>query len=284
MKIAVTGATGYIGSHFVKIAAEHGHEVVATDFNLDQNDITKYCGEVIPWDITTKQHKNIDVDKVVHIAAETKVPNSVKDPWLYFQTNVQGTKNVIDAFPCGHFVYCSTGSAFDPASSPYALTKYGGELIAKQYCENHSIARFYNVCGNDGYKKYDDEYTHLVRRAAAVAKGMFDELYIHGTDYDTRDGTCIRNYTHVVDIVESLMRIVENKPTGEIDCLGVPEGSSVIEVIDTMCNVSRMNLKVVKGPRREGDIAVSTVPTKSIHFKQTKTLEQICEDTLMYEV
>ena len=284
MKIAVTGATGYIGSHFVKVAAEHGHKIIATDFNLNQNDIEKYCEQVLPWDITARRYKDIDVDKTVHIAAKTKVPNSVRDPWIYFQTNCNGTKNVIDAFPCDHFVYCSTGSAFNPGASPYALTKYGGELITKQFCENHSIARFYNVSGNDGYKKYDDEYTHLVRRAAAVANGKFDELYIHGTDYDTRDGTCIRNYTHVVDIVESLMRIVENKPTGEIDCLGVPEGTTVREVINTMCNVSRKNLKIIEGPRREGDIPVSTVPTKSIHFQQTKTLEQICEDALLYEV
>ena len=130
-------------------------------------------------------------DKVVHIGAMGKVPLSVKNPWLYYETNVVSTKNVIDFADCDHFIYCSTGSAFSPQTSPYATTKHGGELITKQFNENASIVRFYNVSGNDGFNKFDDEYSHLIRKAAAVANGKFDTLHIHGTDYDTRDGTCV---------------------------------------------------------------------------------------------
>ncbi len=132
--------------------------------------------------------------------------------------------------------------------------------------------------------RYDDQYSHLIRRAAAVVSCKVDKLYIHGTDQDTRDGTCIRNYTHVKDIVDSLLRITENKHTGEIDCLGAPEGYSVREVIDTMANVSRANIEVLEGPRRVGDVAVSTVPLESKHFKQEKTLEDMCLDALKYEM
>jgi len=284
MRLAVTGATGYIGSHFVKVAAESGHQITATDYNMEQNDIQKYCVKVLPWDITSRQHEPTTVDKVIHIAAKTKVPASVKDPWSYFQTNVNGTKNVIEAFPCEHFVYCSTGSAFNPDSSPYALTKYGGELITKQFCRKNSIVRFYNVSGNHGFSKYDDEYTHLIRKAAAVANGKFDQIEVFGTDYDTRDGTCIRNYTHVKDIVDSLLRIVENEPTQEVDCLGSPDGVSVKEVLDTMSNVSRSNLNIIYSGRRDGDIPISTVPVKSKYFEQTKTLADMCLDALHYEV
>ena len=79
----------------------------------------------------------------MHIAASTKVPNSVKDPYNYYMTNVIGTKNVIDGAPCDHFVYCSTGSAFEPQSNPYAGSKHAGELVAKQFKPKCSIVRFY---------------------------------------------------------------------------------------------------------------------------------------------
>ena len=284
MKLLVTGATGYIGAHFVKAAAKAGHKIFATDYNNKQNDILQYCEKIFPWDIRDSFGRAYDYDKVVHIAAETKVPNSVIDPYNYYMTNIIGTKNVIDAASCNHFIYCSTGSAFEPKDNPYAGSKYAGELVAKQFNDKCSIVRFYNVSGNDGMFKYDDEYSHLIRRAAAVVNGKFDKLYIHGTDYDTRDGTCIRNYTHVKDIVDSLLRITENEPTNEIDCLGAPEGHSVKEVIDAMANVSRSNFEVIEGPRRPGDIAISTVPTKSKFFLQYKTLEDMCIDAIKYEV
>ena len=285
MKLFVTGATGYIGAHFVKVAAEAGHTIIATDYNLNQNNIANYCAKIIDWDIRKPiSNKIVGIDKTVHIAASTKVPNSVKDPYNYYMTNVIGTKNVIDAAPCDHFVYCSTGSAFEPQSNPYAGSKYAGELVAKQFKPKCSIVRFYNVSGNDGMAKYDDEYSHLIRRAAAVVNGKFDKLYIHGTDYDTRDGTCVRNYTHIKDIVDSLLRITENEPTNEIDCLGSPDGYSVKEVIDTIANVSRSNFEVVEGPRRPGDVDISTVPTESRYFKQNKSLEDMCIDAIEYEV
>ena len=114
MKLLVTGATGYIGSHYVKHAAEQGCSVVATDFNFEQNDIAKYCDDIIDWDFRGWMGAKRSFDKVVHIGAMGKVPLSVKDPWLYYETNVVGTKNVIDFGDCDHFVYCSTGSAFSP--------------------------------------------------------------------------------------------------------------------------------------------------------------------------
>ena len=233
MKLLVTGATGYIGSHYVKTAAKYGHEVIGIDFNFNQNDIAKYCSSIINWDFRKPSNSKMSFDKVVHIGAVGKVPYSIKNPWLYYETNIVGTKNVIDFAGCDHFIYCSTGSAFDPAASPYAATKYGGELVSKQFKEKVSIVRFYNVSGNDGFIKFDDEYSHLIRKAAAVVNGKFNQMLIHGIDYDTRDGTCIRNYTHVSDIVQSLHRIVENDPTAVIDCLGSIEGYTVREVINS---------------------------------------------------
>ena len=277
MRLLVTGATGYIGSHFVKTAAEAGHSILAADYNLNQNDISEYTKRFFNWDIRVESKHIHNIDKVVHIAAKTKVPESVKNPYDYYLTNVIGTANVAKSLidPVDHFIYCSTGSAFEPESNPYAGSKYAGELVAKQYCDRTSVVRFYNVSGNDGMSKFDDEYSHLIRKAAAVVNGKFDKLYIHGTDYDTRDGTCIRNYTHIKDIVDSLLRIVENDPTNEIDCLGSPNGYTVKEVIDTMRSVSNTQFEVVETSRRDGDVDISTVPYESKYFKEEKTLEDM---------
>lgn len=286
MRLLVTGATGYIGSHFVKAAAEAGHSILAADYNWNQNDISEYTRKFFNWDIRVESKHIYNIDKVVHIAAKTKVPESVKNPYDYYLTNVIGTANVAKSLidPIDHFIYCSTGSAFEPESNPYAGSKYAGELVAKQYYDRTSVVRFYNVSGNDGMSKFDDEYSHLIRKAAAVVNGKFDKLQIHGTDYDTRDGTCVRNYTHVKDIVDSLLRIVENDPTNEIDCLGSSKGSTVREVLDTMRKVTNAPFEVEETGRRSGDVAVSTVPYESKYFKEKKTLEDMCLDAIKYEV
>lgn len=289
MRILVTGATGYIGAHTCEALYNRGHNVIGTDYNINQNDISGVVDDFIEWDIREQGCRPwLKIDKIVHIAAMTKVPQSVKNPYDYYMTNVIGTKNVIDLAPAEHMVYCSTGSAFEPAANPYAATKYGGELITKQFCDNYSLVRFYNVSGNNGMLKYDDEVSHLIRKAARVVNAVKNRensasMDLYGNDFDTRDGTCIRNYTHVKDIVDGVVRIVENEATNKIECLGSPKGVSVLEVIDTMKKVSGIDFKVNITDRRDGDIAVSTVPIESQFFKETKTLEDMCRDALEVE-
>lgn len=286
MKILVTGATGYIGSHICKALKERGHWILATDYNDDQNDISMWCDEYVNIDIRKLNGKYHNVDKVVHVAARTKVGPSVHEPWDYYDTNVNGTKNIIEAFPCWHFIYCSTGSAFNPGSNAYAATKWGGELITQQFYEKYSLVRFYNVSGNDGFYKFDDEVSHLIRKAARVANSMGNDhpfMPVFGTDYDTRDGTCVRNYTHVKDIVDGIVRITEADATNKVECLGSKHGVTVKEVIDTMKKVSGKEFLVMSKERRPGDIPVSTIPLESRFFKETQTLEDMCRDALEYE-
>lgn len=296
MKIMVTGATGYIGAHLVKALSDHGHKIIATDYNNYGNDIQPYIHHFIDWDIRDPLNCEDYYDAVVHLAAATKVHQSVITPYNYYKTNVNGTKNVIDHASTEHFIYCSTGSAFNPSSSPYAATKYGGELVTKEYSDlysyDYSLLRFYNVSGNNGFQKYDDEVSHLIRRAARVANSVlhkrnnpeYQSLSIYGTDYDTRDGTCVRNYTHVIDIVNGIMNVLHNTPTNDIVCLGSPEGFTVREVIDTMKKVSGVDFTVVEEDRRAGDIAISSVPVQSPFFEQKYSLEDMCRDALEHEV
>ena len=285
MRILVTGASGYIGSHFCAAMKQRGHDVVGTDYRLDQNNLDDYC-PVHHWDIRdrTCTVPGVSFDKVVHIAAQTKVNLSVKSPWRYYDTNINGTRNVLNSFVYDHFIYCSTGSAFNP-NNPYSASKLAAEQIVREHLsESHTIIRFYNVSGNDGFKKYDDEHFHLIRKAAATANGVYPGMYINGTDYDTRDGTVIRNYTHVTDIVNGLVNATEADPTNtEWECLGTREGYTVKEVIDTMRKVSGVNFFAQEGPRREGDYPISTIPYPSQFFHQSKTLEDQCRDALAVE-
>ena len=282
--VLVTGATGYIGSHVVKQLHEHGYSVTGTDYNLNQNNILPHVDDLIEWDIRNHRSFSDHYDTVVHLAALTRVSDSVADPDSFYKTNVDATLNVIQSVNFDHFVFGSTGSAFYPSSSPYAASKAIAESVIQTLVPNFTHCRFYNVSGNDGFIKFDDERSHLIRRLAATVNGVYPDFRIFGRDYPTRDGTAVRSYVHVADIAEAIVRVVDNGPTNQIECFGTSEGYTVKEVVDAMVRVSGKTILKIYEPRRPGDVAVSTMNQPSKFFKETRSIEDQCRSALQYEV
>jgi UDP-glucose 4-epimerase len=284
MKVLVTGATGYIGSHVCKLLKEHGHYVNAWDINIhgEHNDVLAYCDNYAQFDITKWVYGSYDA--VVHLAGRSIVPDSLKEPTEYYRVNVMGTANMLDRVDTGHMLFASTSSAWEMAS-PYARSKVAAEDVIKEKANGYTIFRFFNVSGTDGVNRQLGAATHLIRVAAMVAAGKISEIKVFGTDYDTRDGTCIRDYIHVVDLASAIVKAVETGPQNTpYECLGSNHGWSVLEVIDIMERVTGKRLNKVIAPRREGDAVISVVDNLSNFVTLTKTIEDMCLDQYKLEV
>jgi len=288
IKVLVTGCNGYIGSHTVKALAEAGCKVDGIDWRIKSpNDVKKYLRNYMIGDANdfTKAYQ---YDAVVHLAGYISVEDSVKFPLQYFQNNTMGTHwqlHFNGTNGCENFIFASTAAAFNPIS-PYAQSKLMAESLVKNMATNYTIFRFFNVAGNNGEFRQTGVATHLIRIAAETAAGKRDHMTIYGTDWDTRDGTAIRDYIHVSDLVDAIVKAVEMPANSEYECIGSGEGYSVKEVIETMKKVSGVNFNVVKGDRRNGDSAVTLIPGEKSHYlyKQLKSLEEMCESAYKIEL
>ena len=194
---------------------------------------------------------------------------SVKRPLDYYDTNVTGTLNVIRAFPNAKMVFASTGAAFSP-DSPYGHSKVMAEQIVKDSCKEYTIFRFYNVGG--GSPTNPEGLPLCIEKAKET-----NEFTIFGDDYDTKDGTCVRDYIHVDDITDALVRAVE-QPAAMTDYepLGSGESYTVKEYLNAYKSKYGEHLfEIEVGERRSGDLPISEVPFVSKFMTPTKTLEEI---------
>jgi len=249
--IVVTGSDGYIGSAVMEKLEARGIDIGV-------------------WDIRKPMLSPMEsVTCVVHLAALVRVGESVKLPLEYYDTNVNGTMNVIRAFPNAKMVFASTGAAFSP-DSPYAHSKVVAEQIIKDSCSEYTIFRFYNVGGG---RPTNPEGLPLCIKNAILNQETFT---IFGDDYDTKDGTCVRDYVHVDDIVDAIIMAVESPAAmTDYEPLGSGESYTVMEYVESHHSKYGKLFDFEIGERRSGDLPVSEVPFVSKFMKPSKSLKDI---------
>jgi UDP-glucose 4-epimerase len=259
-ELMITGDAGYIGSHLRKL--------ISFEYQLDGIDINigperdYNCSQI---DIRSLFSWNRNYDTVIHLAALVKVSESEKYPIDYYQTNLFGTLNVLKNVKCKNFIFASTGAA-EKCESAYAISKRAAEDCVRSYCQNHgmsyTIFRFYNVIGSDGINPTNpDGLMWNLMRAFDTKK-----FTIFGNDYNTKDGTCIRDYVHVNEICEAIKTAIE-KPSNGLENLGHGVGYSVKEMVHLFEQINNVKIDIEYGPRRKGDLEISVLDNPSKYMK-----------------
>jgi UDP-glucose 4-epimerase len=260
MKILVTGSEGYIGQHLVKKLG------IAESLDIKGN-------PTWIWDIRKSIDLDEEYDVVIHLAALVQVGESVKDPYSYYETNINGTINVLTGIKTKHFILASTGAA-ESLNSPYALSKKACEELVVQYATNndinYTIFRFYNVIGSDGFKPTNPDglFFALIR---AIETGEFN---IYGSDYNTKDGTAIRDYVHVNQICDAIVKAV-SQPSNSIECLGTGTGYTVLEIVNAFKESNYVNFNVNMKKRRAGDVERTVLDNPSTYLDNSYKLNDL---------
>jgi UDP-glucose 4-epimerase len=287
MSILVTGGAGYIGSHMVHALVESGESVVVLD-NLSTGfkgaipeSAELVIGETGDDALVTRLITEREVSAVIHFAASIVVPESVSNPLGYYRNNTVNSRALIECAVRGNvkqFIFSSTAAVYgNPAKvpvseddavapmSPYGSSKLMTEIMLRDagvaYDLDFVILRYFNVAGADPFLRTGQSTkgaTHLIKVAVETALGKRDKLEVFGTDYPTPDGTCIRDYIHVADLVrahaDALSYLRAGGQSATLNC-GYGHGFSVLEVIDTVKRVSGVDFRVDHAGRRPGDPA-----------------------------
>jgi UDP-glucose 4-epimerase len=287
MTVLVTGGAGYIGSHMVLRLADAGRKVVVLDnlstgfdWALDHR-ATFVQGNAGDMELVGRVIAENGIDAIVHFAGSISVPESVDDPLKYYSNNTATSRNLIEAAVRGgvkHFVFSSTSAVYGSAGmepvaeetllkpeSPYGRSKMMTEMMLADVAAAHpltfGVLRYFNVAGADPKKRSGQSSPtagHLIKVASQAALGQRAQVGIFGTDFPTPDGTGVRDYIHVTDLVEAHALLLDYLSAGgrsvTMNC-GYGRGYSVRQVIDTVKAVSGVDFKVVEEPRRAGDAA-----------------------------
>lgn len=282
MKILITGGAGYIGTHVIFELLKRGYKdlhVIDRFLTSSPNSVgglvsSAYDGDILS--IGAIDTLRMDFDVIIHLAAYISVEESVRKPTVYWRNNLLSTSKVLDHVGAAHLIFASTGTAFCP-ENPYAWSKVAcEEEIAARMEDNFTIFRFYNVSGLLPGLHPTGEATHLIRRAALAARGLAN-FTVYGTDWDTPDGTAVRDYIHVEDLATSIVNAIGEGPANTpYECLGSGTGNSVKEVVTSMKKVSGVDFRVTMGQRRQGDVASMICPTQYKRISINHTLDDMC--------
>lgn len=283
-KVLVTGGAGYVGSHLCKrLAAEGWEPVVFDDLSLGNAWAVKW-GPLVEGDLLDERalaaafaaHRP---EAVMHLAAASSVAESVRDPERYYRVNLQGTLNLLAAMRRAgveQVVFSSSASVYGVPQrtpipeghplqpiNPYGNSKLMAERLLFDLERSHGIAsvalRYFNAAGADLEGELGEqrrEETHLIPLALDVALGRRGHLELYGRDYRTSDGTCIRDYVHVADIAAAHVRALDYLRRGGVGIalnLGSDSGFSVLQVLETLSEITGREIPLVEKPRRAGD-------------------------------
>src|SRR6266496_3507878 len=298
-KILVTGGCGYIGSHTLVDLIENGYEVISVDNNsrskpiilerierITRKKVKNYKVDLCNYDDTFAIfQENTDIDGIIHFAAYKSVGESVEKPLVYFENNILSLINIlkcVQEFDIPWFVFSSSCTVYGnpdeipvteetmpkPASSPYGYSKQMGKQIVNEFSKAEGtqciLLRYFNPVGAHPSAQIGElpigKPENLVPAITQTAIGKIKKMFVHGNDYDTRDGSCLRDYIHVSDIAHAhtlsikYLQKAESNVRCEVFNLGTGNGVTVLEAILSFEKVSGVKLNYEIGPRRSGDI------------------------------
>ncbi len=284
--VLIIGGAGYIGSHVNILLREKGYKTIIYD-NLSTGHRDMVFGPFVYGDILEPARledvfitHNIDV--VIHLAAKSLVPESLMRPLFYYENNISGTVNILKVmlkYNVKNILFSSTASVYGSPDiipvtedvppkpgSVYGFTKLAIERMIEDASHIHDfsyvVLRYFNAAGarlDGNIGELHIPETHLIPKVLDVAMGEEPEIVIYGTDYDTHDGTCIRDYIHIVDIADAHLRAVEwmlsqdRDRSGMVLNVGSGKGFSVLDVINTATEVTGSEIPINVGERRQGD-------------------------------
>jgi UDP-glucose 4-epimerase len=317
--ILVTGGAGYIGSHVVRQLGEAGERVVVLDNLCTGYKSAVLCGELIigntgDRELVSRIIRDHSIDTIMHFAAHTIVPESVAEPLKYYGNNTCSSRSLIECALAGgvsHFVFSSTAAVYglpedgqaselSPTApiNPYGLSKLMTEWMLRDVAAVNDMTyvalRYFNVAGSDPEGRIGQSTkraTLLTKVACEVAVGSRDKVYIFGTDYETPDGTGIRDYIHVEDLsrahLDALTYLRNDGESTVLNC-GYGHGYSVREVLTAVEKVHGKPLPIEEAPRRAGDPPILIASCEQIKktlgwTPQYDDLDQIIMSSLNWE-
>ena len=329
MKVLLTGGAGYIGAHTALELLNAGHDIVVADNysnsspesmarvrKLSGKDFPVYEVDLCDKKATARVFTEHRIDAVIHFAGLKAVGESVAKPLAYYRNNLDSILNVLelmDEYGVTKLVFSSSATVYGLAtqmplteesptgcSNPYGWTKYMIEQILRDYCvaRKHAavmLLRYFNPVGAHESGQIGEDPNgipnNLMPRVLQAATGKLDHLGVFGNDYGTPDGTCVRDYIHVVDLAKghlaALSYLADHIGVEAVN-LGTGVGYGVLDIINTFNRVNNMNLQYTIEPRRPGDApegyADSAKAYEMLGWKAEKTLEDMCKDAWRWQI
>jgi len=331
-KILVTGGAGYIGSHTVVELIQNGFEpIILDDFRNSHRSAIEGLSKITNTEITVREvdvcdysalkavFEEFSFSGIIHFAAYKAVGESVEEPLKYYRNNIVGLINCLEfaqEFGVENFVFSSSCTVYgerkgvsvvteveemQPANAPYGNTKQIGEQIIRDFVQNETgvkilSLRYFNPVGAHPSSLIGElplgKPNNLFPIVAQTASGKIKQLMVNGSDYSTKDGTCVRDYVHVSDVADAHVKGIDwlQKQEGtfaEVVNIGTGKGTSILEIIHTFEEISGIKLNWTFGPRREGDIQeiyAGVEKSKNLlNWESKRTVREAIQDAWNWE-